>query len=82
MSSSMSLYQLSAILLVVTQSIFCDATDKSKDVYIVYMGSLRRRFGYKPAYSMFATTHYVVVYKIIHMYYLKKLHDSLNKLCD
>jgi hypothetical protein len=40
MSSSISLYQLSAILLVVTQSIFCDATDKSKDVYIVYMGSL------------------------------------------
>ena len=32
--------------------------------------------------SQFATTHYVTGYKTIHMYYLKKSHDSLNRPCD
>jgi hypothetical protein len=40
------------------------------------------RFGYKLVYSLFATTHDVAAYKAIHMYYLKKSHDSLNKSCD
>jgi hypothetical protein len=29
--------------------------------------------------SQFATTYYVTAYKTIHMYYLKKSHDSLNR---
>ena len=32
--------------------------------------------------SPFATNHYVAAYKIMHMYYLKKSHDSLNRSCD
>ena len=42
----------------------------------------RTRFDYKPICSQFATTHYVTVYKTIYMYYLKKSHDSLNRLYD
>ena len=30
----------------------------------------------------FSTTHYVAAYKTIHMYYLRKSHDSLNRSCD
>ena len=30
----------------------------------------------------FATTHYVITYKTIYIYYLKKLYDSLNKSYD
>jgi hypothetical protein len=30
------------------------------------------------ATNRFAITHYVVAYKTIHMYYLKKSHDSLK----
>ena len=33
-------------------------------------------FDYKPVCNPFATTHYVAAYKTIHMYYLKKSHDS------
>ena len=40
------------------------------------------RFDYKPVCNPFAITHYVVIYKTIHMYYLKKSHDLLNKSCD
>ncbi len=40
------------------------------------------RFGYKPICSSFATTYYVTTYKTIHMYYLKKSHDSLNRSCN
>ena len=32
--------------------------------------------------SPFATTHYVTAYKTIHIYYLKKSHDSLNRSYD
>ena len=32
--------------------------------------------------SFLATIHYVVTHKTIHMYYLNKLHDSLNKSYD
>ena len=39
-------------------------------------------FGYKLVCSMFTTIHYVAAYKTVHMYYLKKSHDLLNKLCD
>ena len=39
------------------------------------------RFDYKSICIQFATTHYVIAYKTIHMYDLKKLHGSLNKLC-
>ena len=42
----------------------------------------KTRFDYKPVCSQFAITHYVAVYKTIHMYYLKKSHDSLNRSCD
>ena len=37
-------------------------------------------FNILPGYDIFI--HYVIAYKIIHMYYLKKLHDSLNRLYD
>ena len=37
------------------------------------------KFGYKPVCSQFATTYYVAASKIIHMYYLKKSHDLLNR---
>jgi hypothetical protein len=40
------------------------------------------KFGYKSVCSPFATTHYVTTWKTIHMYYLKKSHDSLNMSCD
>ena len=40
------------------------------------------RFGYILICNPFTTTYYVAAYKTIHMYYLKKSHDSLNKLCD
>ena len=40
------------------------------------------RFDYKLVCSPFATTHYIAAYKTIYMYYLKKLHNSLNKSCD
>jgi hypothetical protein len=39
---------------------------------------LRTRFDYKSVCNRFATTHYVTAYKTIHMYYLKKSHDSLR----
>ena len=51
----------------------------------------RRNFDFKPGppqkkdkiwLQTFATTHYVTTYKTIHMYYLKKSNDSLNKPCD
>ena len=42
----------------------------------------RRRFGYKPVSNQFTTTHYMTAYKIIHMYYLKKSYDSLDKSRD
>ena len=40
------------------------------------------KFDYKPICNQFTTTHYVIDYKTIHMYYLKKSHDSLNRSCD
>ena len=40
------------------------------------------RFGYKPICSPFVTIHCMAAYKTIHMYYLKKSHDSLNRSCD
>ena len=40
------------------------------------------KFGYKLVCSQFVTTHYVVIHKIIYMYYLNKLYDSLNWSCD
>jgi hypothetical protein len=40
------------------------------------------RLGYKLVCNSFVTIHYVVAYETIHMYYLKKLHDSLNRSCD
>jgi hypothetical protein len=46
--------------------------------FITTLFILKIWFGYK----QFATTHYVVAYKTIHMYYLKISHDSLNKSCD
>jgi hypothetical protein len=42
----------------------------------------RTRFGYKLICSLFVTTHYVRAYKTIHMYYLKKSHNSLNLCLD
>ena len=42
----------------------------------------RTRFGYKSVCSRFIITHYVTAYKTIHIYYLKKSHDSLNRSCD
>ena len=42
----------------------------------------RTRFGYKLVCSQFVTIHYVAAYKTIHMYYLKKSHDSLNRSCN
>jgi hypothetical protein len=42
----------------------------------------RTRFGYKRVCNQFVTTYYVAAYKTIHMYYLKKSHDLLNRSCD
>jgi hypothetical protein len=39
-------------------------------------------FGYKLICSYLSITHYVATYKIIYIYCLNKLHDSLNKSCD
>ena len=32
--------------------------------------------------GLFVIIHYVVSYKTIHMYYLKKLYNLLNRSCD
>ncbi len=42
----------------------------------------RARFDYKQIYNSFATIHYMTVYKTIHIYYLNKSHDLLNRSCD
>ena len=46
--------------------------------FITTLFIIRTWFGYK----LFATTHYVVAYKTIHMYYLNMSHDLLNRSCD
>jgi hypothetical protein len=50
--------------------------------FITTLFIIKTWFSYKQVYSQFATTHYVVAYKTIHMYYLKMSHDSLNRSCD
>ena len=48
----------------------------------LYTIKLRILFSYKPFCNLEVQVNYVTTYKIIHIYYLNKSHDSLNKSCD
>ena len=50
--------------------------------YLVLYKNMPIPFRIRFVCSQFAITHHVTAYKTIHIYYLKKSHDSLNRSCD